>query len=39
MSSLPLAIILNVGLVVFVAWVIIWLIDKTPPESGGTCHA
>lgn len=34
MGLLP-AIILNLGLIVFVGWVIIWLIDKTPPESGG----
>lgn len=39
MNSVPLAIALNIGLIIFVAWVIVWLVTKNPPESGGTCHA
>lgn len=33
MGLLP-AIILNIGLVIFVGWTIIWLVTRTPPESG-----
>lgn len=34
MGLLP-ALILDIGLLVFVAWAIIWLVTRTPPESGG----
>ena len=35
MTNPPAAIILNMGLIVFVAAAIVWLVTKTPPESGG----
>ena len=35
MSSLPLAVVLNVALVIFVAWAIIWLVTREPPKSEG----